>query len=205
MKNVVWVVLCSIVAIGTAACGAGGDGAATEDIAPGEYTQQLDPGSRDYIIYYLSDQNTAEVARILVADTSNGTYAAGTEYWNVPNLSALQSATVLTLSAANDGAPWPRGGLPFPWSFHVPHSTWSSTGPSPSGTKLMGTDANGNLAIYDPSGLTQSGSTWGGTMTWWYTGSSAWVSTGGAGSFSMKSLTVPATTWVSIVGTPSQL
>jgi hypothetical protein len=170
----------------------------------GEATaNEIDIGESDYMLYYLYDQDTTEVARILATATANGSFAALTEYWNVPSLSTLQAATTLTLSAGDDGDSWPRGGLPFSWSFHVPRGSWSSSS-TPTGTKLSGTDGNGNTAIFDPSSLTYSGGTWGGTMTWWYSVNTGWVTTRGAGSFSMKSGSVPSGTYSTIVNTPSQ-
>lgn len=163
---------------------------------------QIDPGHRDYIIYRFIDNDEALLAEVLVTATSHGGFAANTEYWRIPNLTDLQSATKLHMVADDDPQEWPVGALSFTWDFHVPQGEWSGSS-TPSGTKFIGTDANSNTAVFDPSALTKSGATWGGTLTWWYSDDASWVSTGGAGSFTLDAGTVPSGTWYTIVGTPS--
>lgn len=78
-----------ILAIGVSACG--GEGG---DDALGSASQaEIDPGTKDYIIYSMVDDTGLEHGVVLVTATAGAGFAANTEYWymtsNLSNSSAI--------------------------------------------------------------------------------------------------------------------
>lgn len=149
-----------VLAIGVSACGGeGGDGPI------GAAAQaEIDPGGKDYLIYTLTDDAGSQLGQVLVTATTGDGYSANTEYWYVTsNLSNTSAVTVTGGSSEYwTTAPSGLGTLSFTMA-RTP--TWTSG--TSSGIKLV--YSNAFTGEYDGIdwGMSDSGGTWTGQITWW--------------------------------------
>jgi hypothetical protein len=170
----------------------------------------MDPGTKGYRYYTITDSNSTVVGQVLVPKTTGSiggdTYNAGTEYWfDVVNLAGGTMPRELTFSWQdyNWSDPGPTiGKLSFTM---IENATWSSSSaPSSSSTNFV----DNTLEIVIGWQLTLTSATWGGSLVWYNTTGQNNVFDGSApGSAGLSSFTTPtrSTGWYTATVTPTNV
>ncbi len=136
----------------------------THDRPDGDFkTKEIDPGTKDYIIYSVLDVTGAQIGQILVTTTASGIYSANREYWYVTtNLSNSTGATFVPGTAEYwSTPPSGLGTLSFTMS-----STFTWTGGSYHGTLPTGASATGIYLAMNWQVVVSAG-VWLGNVIWW--------------------------------------
>ena len=153
--------LAGLLAVGVSACGGveGGDGP-----LGAAQQAQVDPGSKDYLIYTLTDGSGSQLGQLLVTATAGDGYAANREYW------------YLTTNLSNSSAVTFTGGTSEYWSTPPSGLGTLSFTTERTPTWTLGTE-RGSALVYSNSltgeyesihwGMTDTGGTWSGSISWW--------------------------------------
>lgn len=136
--------------------------AATDEVTP-FIILQCDPGLRDYRKYTFS-QGVTQLGYMIVARNRQSAtgYQTGTEYWFLNSVPQARETTTVVYEDYDWTTPpaLPPGSA----SFTMPqNATWNAQPPSASDPLLYN---NQSPAIGIQWKLTQSGSTWGGSIIW---------------------------------------
>jgi hypothetical protein len=126
---------------------------------------QIDPGLKDYVIYGLTNSTGTSLGNVLVTATAGDGYSANVEYWYLTSNLSNSAAVTFTGGTAEywSTAPSGLGTLSFTTE-RTP--TWTSG--TMSGSMLQYSNAfTGELDAID-WGMSESGGTWSGSITWWH-------------------------------------
>lgn len=139
---------------------------ATAERPNGDFkTAQLDPGTKGYLIYELT-QNGNPIGQVLVTNTAGGGYEANREYWYLTQNVSMASALTFTSGAAQYWTT-PPSGLSTLSFVTERRPTWTTA--TPSGTLLVETVAGTTQRYAIKWQMTANHGTWGGSITWWNT------------------------------------
>jgi hypothetical protein len=124
---------------------------------------EIDPGTKDYIIYNVVDANLSQLAQVLVTATAGGGYAANREYWYVTtNLSNTSGATFEPGTSENwTTPPSGLGTLSFTMASSSSWTSGSFLGRLPTGFSATGVFLAMNWQMVETAGV------WSGNIIWW--------------------------------------
>ncbi len=136
----------------------------TRDKPDGDFkTREIDPGTKDYIIYSVLDSAGLQIGQILVTNTANGGFSANREYWYITsNLSNTSGVTFVPGTAQYWTTPPTGLGT---LSFTMP-STFTWTGGSFHGTLPTGASPAGVYLAMNWQ-VVNTGGVWSGNVIWW--------------------------------------